>query len=101
MSNGPIVPPADPPAPVPAPAPRVERVITGTVTCEHCGCKITRADGELVSMGDKAKEWRDADDKIDSLNRQLATAQREVQDEKAAHAVTREQLKPAKKDDWK
>lgn len=92
----PIVPSADPPAPVVVPAPPRERIITGTVVCHYCECTITRSDGDLVRMGDKAKALRDTDDKIDTLTRQLESVQRELNEEKAAHSRTREALQPAR-----
>jgi hypothetical protein len=97
----PIVPSPDDPSPDPGPRPSPpSRLISGTITCEHCGCKITRADGEIVTMGDAAKKWRRSDERIDALQAELERVQAELTTEKAAHATLRDSINSKKTEKW-
>lgn len=67
--------PPEPPAPVPARAPGAYTV------CEFCECKVTRT-GEVYSMSEKARAYRDANEshrkEIARLNEQIENLQREI-----------------------
>lgn len=71
MPNDPLPPSAvvDPPA---GPTERRKRC-----TCEYCGCTLT-ADGEIIKLGDDARKFRDQEDEIKRLNRELATAREKL-----------------------
>lgn len=44
------------------------------VTCEFCGCKLTRG-GEIVKLGEAAKEFRKAERTIEELTEQAGRLQ--------------------------
>lgn len=80
-----LLPPSDQPATVPDPtieavrgealSPAVTR--DKRITCEFCKCKLTH-NGDVLTMSDEARNFRDMDDDMDELKRQLDEANRDA-----------------------
>lgn len=66
------------PAPAPAPAPAARR----QCTCEYCGCQLAPS-GEVIRMGDKAKEFRRHEDIVDAKDKEISRLNAEIADLKA------------------
>lgn len=64
-----------PPAAPPSPARR-------QCTCEFCGCYLAPS-GEVLRMGDKAKEFRRHEDIVDAKDKEIARLGAEITDLKA------------------
>ena len=71
MAIDPLLPP-DPPEPVDPPLVRPKRLV-----CEFCDCALAPS-GEFVRLSDKAKTFRTQDDRIDTLNAELASARDDI-----------------------
>jgi len=72
----------------PAPAPAPAREGRGC-TCEFCGCTLTPR-GEVLRMGDKAKEFRDTEEKLEKLRKDVSAAEgRAVEAERKAQDAER------------
>jgi len=67
--------------PEPSPPPVPARAPGSYTTCEFCECKVTRS-GEVYSMSEKARSYRDANEshrkEISKLNEQIENLQREI-----------------------
>jgi hypothetical protein len=57
-----------PPAPTPLPADRPRKL-----TCEFCECQLA-PNGDVMSVSDRAKTYRDLKDKLDALKADLEAA---------------------------
>lgn len=72
-----------PPAPVAPPVRNDEDKRPKSVICDFCGCRLAR-DGGVLETGDKAKEYRRAEDRIDALQADVARLEGELA---TAHAL--------------
>lgn len=70
----------------PTPDPNARR--RPPVVCEYCECKLA-PDGSVMSMSDKAREFREASEKIKALKADLEAEQTE-------HRKTRDELTAAR-----
>lgn len=59
--------------PISEPAPVVESSRGGRVSCGFCGSALA-ANGDVLRLGAEAKEFRDQEDSIAKLKRELETA---------------------------
>lgn len=66
MTTDLLPPQNEPPAPDPEPAPRAG----SRVSCGFCGSRLA-ANGDVMSLGAEAKAFRDAEDTITRLNKQI------------------------------
>lgn len=67
--------PSPTPAPAPEPTPRQART---RLTCEFCDC-VQAPDGSYLALSDKAKGFRDQNERIERFKEAVAELQRDVE----------------------
>lgn len=86
MENETILPASDsgvevPAAHTPAPAPRaaVSPVYDAAeIRCEFCGSRVTRAKGEVLELGKRARTMRDVEVQLEQANAKIAGLEEKI-----------------------
>ncbi len=73
-----------PPTPTPTPTIVVDELPTsGGVRCGFCKAEITRAKGEIITMGARANALRDFEDDLGDANRDIAELKVQIEERDA------------------
>ncbi len=71
----PPTPTNEPPSPGPEPTPAA-----GNIHCGFCKTEITRARGEIIALGPRAKQLRDNADELEDANRDIAELKTRIEE---------------------
>lgn len=90
--SGAVVPAASSPRPTSTPAAAAQTYDTAEIRCEFCGSRVTRAKGEVLELGKRARTMRDVEVELEQAKTKIAQLETRIRELTPAPPAPREPL---------